>query len=133
KLQNLADKPDNIQLVGHKSGEELTQEISGARAVVAPSEWYENYPLSVLEAMSYGKPIIAANIGGLPEIVRDKKSGLLFNPGNANDLAEKIKLLWSNAELARTLGLAGQKQVSCENNQETYYGKIMAVYQNLLC
>ena len=131
KLQNLVDMPDNIQLVGHKSGTELAQEIAGARAVVAPSEWYENYPLSVLEAMGQGKPMIAANIGGLPEIVHDKKTGLLFQSGNANDLAEKIKLLWNDAALARNLGQAGQKQVSEENNPEAYYKRILAVYKRL--
>ncbi|HBX16116.1 MAG: group 1 glycosyl transferase [Candidatus Magasanikbacteria bacterium GW2011_GWC2_41_17] len=132
KLQNLADKPENVQLVGYKSGDELAQEIVGARAVVIPSEWYENYPVSILEAMNYGKPIIAANIGGLLEIVRDGVSGLLFQPGNANYLVEKIKLLCNSVGLARTLGQAGQKQVSEENNQEAYYKRILAVYQGLI-
>ena len=82
--------------------------------------------------MNYGKPIIAANIGGLLEIVRDGVSGLLFQPGNANYLVEKIKLLCNSVGLARTLGQAGQKQVSEENNQEAYYKRILAVYQGLI-
>ena len=131
KLQNLVDMPDNIQLVGYKSGDELAREIVGARAVVIPSEWYENYPMSALEAISYGKPIIAANIGGLPEIVRDQKSGLLFQSGNASDLVDKIKLLWDDTALARTLGQAGQKQVSEENNPDVYYRRIKNIYENL--
>ena len=131
KLRNLADIPDNIELVGHKSGDELAREIANARAVVAPSEWYENYPLSVLEAMGFGKPIIAANIGGLPEIVRDGVSGLLFQPGNANDLAEKIKLLWNDVELARIFGQSGQKQVREENRFDLYYRRIKEIYDKL--
>lgn len=131
KLQNLVDKPDNIELVGYKSGDELAQEIINARAVVIPSEWYENYPMSVLEAMSYGKPIIAANIGGLPEIVRDGVSGLLSQPGDANDLAKKIQHLWSDIELLKKIGQAGHEQVIRENNQGIYYQRIKDIYDKL--
>lgn len=131
KLQNLTDKPDNIELIGYKSGDELAQEIAKARAVVIPSEWYENYPLSILEAMNYGKPVIAANIGGLPEIVRDGVSGLLFQPGDANDLAEKIRRLWSDNELSKKMGQAGHEQVFKENNPGIYYQRIKEIYDKL--
>lgn len=131
KLQNLADKPNNIELVGFKSGDELAQEIAKARAVVIPSEWYENYPLSALEAMSYGKPVISANIGGLSEIMRDGVSGLLFKSGDSNDLAEKIRRLWSDSELSKKIGQSGHEQVFKENNPGIYYQRIKDIYDKL--
>ncbi len=121
----------NITLVGYKSGFELAQEIAGAQAIVVPSVWYENYPLSVLEAMSYGKPVIASAIGGLLEIVREGESGFLFRPGDVNDLADKLKQLWADENLAKKMGQTAQAQVLKENSFEKYYQELMAVYESL--
>lgn len=120
---------NNVVVVGHKTGADLVAEIAGARAVVVPSEWYENCPLSVLEAMSYGKPVIASRLGGLPEIVREGESGRLFSPGNVAELAEKIQWLWSNPKAIKKMGQAAQKQVGEENSPEGYYQELMKIYK----
>jgi glycosyltransferase involved in cell wall biosynthesis len=62
-------------------------------AVVVPSEWYENCPMSVLEAMALGRPVIGADIGGMPELVTDTKSGFLFKAGDVADLARALDTL----------------------------------------
>ncbi len=83
----------NISYIGFRSGKALTELISGARAVVVPSLWYENCPMSVLEAKAHGRPIIGADIGGIPELVRDGKDGFLFAPGRVNALKEALARL----------------------------------------
>ena len=72
--------------------------------IVVPSEWHENSPISILEAMAYGKPIVASQIGGIPELVREGKTGLLFDPGNVDQLSDKITLLLGNRGLREAFG-----------------------------
>ncbi|EMS71971.1 glycosyltransferase family 4 protein [Ruminiclostridium cellobioparum] len=89
----------NIEFLGFKQGEELKKYIKEALFSVCPSEWYENCPLSILESQMYGTPVIGARIGGIPELIDDGSDGLLFNPADAEDLAEKINYLYCNEEL----------------------------------
>ena len=68
----------NVELLGFKQGEELTNYIRNSRCVVLPSSWYENGPYSAMEAMALGKPLIVSNNGGLPELVEDGANGYIF-------------------------------------------------------
>jgi glycosyltransferase involved in cell wall biosynthesis len=77
--------------------------------VVFPSEWFENCPFTVMETLTMGVPIIAADIGGVPELVEDGVNGELFESGNADELSEKIKNLWDNAEKRKAYRTACQK------------------------
>ena len=81
----LKSLPD-VQYLGFKSGPDLARLIRQAKAVIVPSEWYENCPMSVLEAKAWGRPVVGARIGGIPELVREGRDGFLFEPGNADDL-----------------------------------------------
>lgn len=90
----------NIEYVGFKTGDELIKLIKEAVCSVYPSIWYENCPLSVMESISYGTPVIGANIGGIPELIDDGKTGVLFEPGNVDDLVSKIRLIAENKALA---------------------------------
>ncbi len=78
----------HVKLLGFQSGQALTNLVGNAKAVVLPSEWYENGPYSAIEALQLGRPILGADIGGIPELV--KGNGALFESGNAEDLREKI-------------------------------------------
>ena len=76
------NKITNVDFVGFKSGEELENIIKGARFTLIPSIWYDNLPNTALESFQYSKPVIASNIGSLPELVIDGENGYLFNPAN---------------------------------------------------
>lgn len=89
----------NIEFLGFKQGEELKKYIREALFSVCPSELYENCPLSILESQMYGTPVIGARIGGIPELIGDGSDGLLFNPADAEELAEKINYLYCSEEL----------------------------------
>ncbi len=97
-------KLETVQFIGYKSGRELKKILAGARFVVVPSEWYENSPFVIYEPFCMGKPVIGASIGGIPEFIRHEKTGLLFEPGDADKLAEYIDLFASNPELCRKYG-----------------------------
>lgn len=83
----------NVEFIGFKLGKELEDIIKGARFTLIPSIWYDNLPNTALESFQYSKPVLASNIGSLPELVIDGYNGFLFNPNDFNYLAEKIKQL----------------------------------------
>lgn len=95
-LEKQVNAKRNVENRGFLSGDKLIQLIKGARFSVFPSECYENCPFSVMESLMCGTPVIASAIGGVPELVGDKKNGLLFEAGNVEDLSAKIKDLWEN-------------------------------------
>lgn len=92
-----SNKITNVELLGFKQGEELTNYIRNSRCVVLPSEWYENGPYSAMEAMALGKPLIVSNLGGLPELVEQNKNGYIFT--SKEELKESlIKMINLNEE-----------------------------------
>lgn len=83
-------KMQNVEFTGYKSGQELTNLVSHAYFVIVPSEWYENNPMSIIESYAVGTPVIGANIGGIPEIIEEGKTGYQFKSGDFKDLQNKI-------------------------------------------
>jgi glycosyltransferase involved in cell wall biosynthesis len=79
-----------IRFTGYLSGEALSRAVGDSLAVVIPSEWYENCPYSVMEALAAGKPVVGARIGGIPEMVTEGETGFLFESGSAGDLADAL-------------------------------------------
>ncbi len=117
----------NVEDMGFLKGEKLKKIIEEALFAVYPSEWYENCPFSVMEAISYGTPVIATDIGGLPELVEDGKTGMLFEYGNVEELKSRIESLYNNRELLE------KYTYNCKNNNfetlESYYDKIIKIYE----
>ncbi len=123
---------DHVQLLGHLPGKELFEIISNSSFTVLPSECYENYPMSIVESFAIGKPVIASNIGAIPDLVRDGWNGLLFEPKNADQLAGKMKYLFDHPELAKSMGLNGKNSVSIENSPDRHYQQIYDLYNRLI-
>ncbi|TET11795.1 glycosyltransferase family 1 protein [Candidatus Aerophobetes bacterium] len=122
----------DIKFLGHLSSERLKSVVRSSRFVVLPSEWYENCPASILEAFALGKPVIGSNIGGIPELIEDGVDGLLFEPGNSEELSEKIAYLISRPQLREQMGKNARKKVEEKYNPEVYYQSLMGIYQKLL-
>lgn len=89
----------NIRNVGFQRGSDLEKLIREARFTVYPSEWYENCPFSVMESQLYGTPVLGANIGGIPELIRVGQTGDLFESGNIAQLKQKIETMWVDKAL----------------------------------
>lgn len=121
----------NVEFLGWQEPLALSSLIKQAEFVVAPSRAYETFGLSALEAFSYSKPVIAANLGALPELVQHQKTGLLFKPDDVSALAKKIRYLWQRPQLARQLGEAAQKLALEEYSPEGHYQRLMKYYQQV--
>lgn len=122
----------NVRLLGHLNCNELKGFYQSMRILVVPSVWYEGFPGVIIEAMLQGRPVICSDLGGLPEIVEDGKTGMVFKAGDAGDLADKIRQLWNNPELCSRMGRAGREKVLTEYSPEKYYERLMAVYRKAL-
>lgn len=127
-----ANVPDNFKLLGHCDSESLASFYSQARFIALPSVCFEGFPTVLVDTMFTGKPVVCSNIGGLPEIVDDGFTGLLVQPGNAEDLAKKIRYLWEQPALCKKMGNAGRQKAVREYSQEKYYERLMGVYQKAL-
>ncbi|MBQ7739996.1 MAG: glycosyltransferase family 4 protein [Eubacterium sp.] len=116
-----------IKNVGFKTGRELEELISKAVCSVYPSTWYENCPFSVMESISLGTPVIGADIGGIPELIENGKTGFLFKSGNTADMEEKIKALTENSSLANEMSR------NCLDYKfdtaEAYTKKLLKIYE----
>jgi glycosyltransferase involved in cell wall biosynthesis len=134
KLTSIANSLNvkNITFEGFKGKIELFKIIKQSKLIIVPSEWYENYPYSIMEAMAQGKPVIASNIGGLPELVTHQETGLLFKAGNKNDLIMQIKKLYYNNNLLKTYSENAYEFAKKNWNDEKYYSNIIYEYNKLI-
>ncbi|MBP6016442.1 MAG: glycosyltransferase family 4 protein [Candidatus Promineofilum sp.] len=121
----------NVRFLGHLDTGELARLVQTALFTVSPSEWYENYSMTVIESLASGTAVIGADIGGIPEQVRDGWNGYLFEPGNAVELAAKMQALLDDRELAIEMGRNGRSQVEALNSPETHYDQTLQVYERL--
>jgi len=118
----------NIKNVGFQNKRDLECLIREARLTVLPSEWYENCPFSVMESQIYGTPVIGANIGGIPELIQNGKTGELFESGNESELKDKILKLWNDQRKLETYS-KNCLEVSFDTVDQ-YYSKLIEIYRN---
>ena len=122
----------DVEFTGYLSGAELRAAISAARAVVIPSEWYENAPLSIMEASALSRPVIGADIGGIPELIRVGESGFVFQSGNVESLAERLEEMQRlPAASLRSMGRAGREWMRTEFSPAHYRERMNALYEDI--
>jgi len=125
-------KSDNCEFLGQLNAEDIAKFYSNARMVIFSTRCYEGFPTVLLEAMSYGLPVICSRIGGLPEIVEDRVTGLLYEPGNVAELAEKIRMLWDDHSLCQRLGDGGHKKSQEEYTADRLMDQLLSVYDKVI-
>jgi glycosyltransferase involved in cell wall biosynthesis len=126
-----AKKVQNIHFLGFKHGSELKEIVGNSLCSVCPSEWYENNPISILESFALGKPVIGAAIGGIPELVKDGITGLLFSSGDARQLAQKIEYCLRNKDQVRHMGREARSQIEENYSPEVHYARILKLYSEM--
>jgi glycosyltransferase involved in cell wall biosynthesis len=119
-------------LLGALAPAAVTQEMSRALALLLPSIWYENFPRTVVEAFACGLPVIASRIGALAGIVEDGVTGLLFEPGNANDLAARCTWALENPDRMAAMGRAARSTYERHYTPALNYLQLMQVYKQAM-
>jgi glycosyltransferase involved in cell wall biosynthesis len=117
-----------VEFLGGVAGDEKWELLRHATAVVVPSVWYEAFPFVVLESLAAGTPVVASNLGSLPYVVEDGKSGLLFRAGDNQDLQEKLAWLVLHPVEALRMGYYGRQIMENKNSAESHYDTLMEIY-----
>jgi glycosyltransferase involved in cell wall biosynthesis len=121
----------NVEFLGFKSGAEKLEILNNALCLVLPSEWYENFPVTVLEAFMASKPVIASRMGGLPYIVEEGKSGLLFEAGKPEELARKIRQFVDHPDKAARMGACGRALSETKYGPQQAYNNLMKIFSQV--
>jgi glycosyltransferase involved in cell wall biosynthesis len=121
--------PMNCVFDGEIPAGKVAEFLSHARVTVFSSRWYETTGLSLIEAMASGRAVLCSRIGCLSEFVEDGSTGILFDPGNAHELAAKVRYLWERPEICRTLGEAARKKILTMFSAQTNYERLMDTYR----
>lgn len=132
QLEAAAIRDGRLVLTGMLTGQPLKDLVRNAACVVIPSEWGETFGLVAAEAMASGKAVIAANIGGLPEVIEDGVTGYLFEPGSVDDLVAKIRQLLSDPERVSSMGANGRLRVEKHFSPQSHYEKINSIYADVI-
>jgi glycosyltransferase involved in cell wall biosynthesis len=122
----------DVQFLGHLTKDALADVIQSARAIVVPSECNENAPLALLEGYAAGRPVIGSAIAGIPELVRERETGVLYPSGDVEALAAALSEFAAlpDARLAEW-GRAGRRWVEQDFNAATYRNRLVALYESL--
>ena len=121
----------HIRFTGWLEGEALKERVANAAALVVPSEWYENSPLVIYEALSSGTPILGAEIGGIPELIDPGKTGFLFRAGDPQDLADKLPLFFGADDERRAMRSACRAQAEQSFSRHVHIERLEACYARL--
>lgn len=121
-----------VAALGALDGSTVRAEMGRAMALVLPSIWYENFPRTLVEAYACGLPVIASRIGALAELVRDGETGLLFEPGNAADLADKLRWAQAHPQRMAEMGRKARALYEAEFTAERNYAQLMAIYRDAI-
>lgn len=118
-----------VKSLGSLRTDEVRAWMSTSQALILPSVWYEGFPMVIVEAYACGLPIIASRIGALAELVEDGVTGLLFNPGDATDLAAKILWASQHPEKIKEMGHLARRRYEERYTSEKNHEELLAIYK----
>ncbi len=132
RLHELGHGLSNVEFTGFRSGEALFDLYRGSRAILIPSRWHENFPLTALEAMAAGKPVIGSHVGGMPEVVEDHRTGLLVSPVDLQGWAEAVARLAYDEDFRVRLGREARQAVETTFHIRHHWARLLRAYETLV-
>lgn len=128
KVLQIANRHMNIEIKGGFKPDQIGKVFEEIDMLIVPSTWFENAPLVIRNALLSHTPAIATNLGGMTEVINEKKSGLLFENGNSDDLADKMTKVIENPELLNSFAFPIQKNI--EKNADEMISLYKKIYEN---
>lgn len=124
--------PENVEFVGHVPQDRAFELLLAASFVVFPSEWYEGFPLALLEALAAGRAVVATDLGARSEMVLPTETGLLYESGSALDLRKKVKELTQSTDGIHQMGMKAREHFLSNYTPESNYDTLVEVYRAAL-
>lgn len=131
-LETLARETFGARYLGYRNLDDIMSRMNSAQYLVLPSICYENSPRTIVEAFACGLPVIASRLGALADIVRDGVTGLLFNPGDAADLAQKISWAIAHPQEMTRMGQAARAEYEAQYTPQRNYEILMDIYDDAI-
>lgn len=131
-LDGLLVGKNNVVALGRQSSDEVSRLMQLAAFLVLPSEWYEGFPLVLVEAFAHGLPVLASRLGSMADIIKDGETGVLFTPGDAGDLASKTKWLLENPRQLQKLGDNARRVFLEKYTAEQNYVELTGIYKEAM-
>ncbi len=131
-IEAIAEGKENIQFLGFLRGGALHKAIGESRAIVLPSEWYENAPISVMEAYAMARPVIGADIGGIPELVKHDETGFCFPSGDVQRLTDILIYVEQESDKRVVeMGMRGRRWMEAEYSRSEHFRLLNKVYREV--
>ncbi len=124
--------PCGATWIGRQPREKILALMREARVLIVPSECYEGAPMTILEAFACGLPVIASNLGSMAEMVTHQRTGLLFNPGDAADLARKVRWAFEHPDAVEGMRAAARREFEEKYTAETNYKMLIGIYEEAI-
>lgn len=131
-LKQQAKNLSNVEFVGFKPRNELVKEYDNCIASLLTCNWFENCPISVIDSLCFGKPVIASKVGGLPELVENNKTGYLVETGDIQQIKDSIIKLYENPQLAIEMGQKAREKAETQYTKEVFYNGLIEVYEKAM-
>lgn len=126
------NKIQNVEFLGFKKKSDVLRLLKGAKALVLPSQWYEGFPMTIVESFSEGVPVIASDIGNLSVIIENEVNGLLFKHDDVNSLINAINRIDSDYDLMKKLEDGAKKTFLDKYNEKINYKLLINIYNCVL-
>ena len=128
----LLERQARLTALGALSPDAVRARMGSSVALVLPSIWYECFPRTLVEAFACALPVIASRLGPLADLIEDGVTGLLFEPGDAADLAEKLRWAQANQNRMAHMGLNARAMFEAEYSPERNYAQLIAIYEDAI-
>jgi glycosyltransferase involved in cell wall biosynthesis len=122
----------HVHLVGFVPFSQVVEHLKRSLFLVMPSTWYETFGRTIIEAFATATPVIASRLGAMAELITDKTNGLLFNPGDAADLADKARYLASHPLELASLGKAARLEFETKYTSQIAYNRLLEIYDTAI-
>jgi glycosyltransferase involved in cell wall biosynthesis len=122
---------EKVTFLGHLRTDEVRQQLGNARVVVVPSRWPEPFGIVGLEAMAMGRPVIASDVGGIPEWLDDRETGILVPPGDVAALAAEVTALLADPSRAEEMGQQARERVE-RFSPTNHLQRLLSVYEGVV-
>jgi glycosyltransferase involved in cell wall biosynthesis len=130
--QKAASQNSGVEYLGFKSAQEIYELMGQARALVCPSEWYEPFGLVIIEAYAKGTPVIAANQGSMKTLIDHQRTGLHFDPGQADQLVEQVEWMLAHPSEWQQMRRAVRSEFEQKYTAEQNYQRLIHIYQKAI-
>jgi len=127
-----ANESAQVTFLGQQSAADVYDTMGSSAVIVVPSEWPEPFGRVIIESYAKGKAVIASRVGGIPEIVVNGQTGLLFEPGDSNDLAAKVRWAVEHPEEMRRMGENARREYEAKYTPERNYEMLMDIYEQAI-